>query len=241
MGEGQGEGMASDDKDKVLIIEDDLDVREVVQVCLDKEGYETCMAGDGLAGIREFYAQRPDLVVLDIGLPKMDGWEVCRRIRELSDVPIIMLTGQADVPQRVRGLDLGADDYLLKPFGAAELAARVRAVLRRHRTAPPADDESFSDGVLSVDFGQRLVHLRGEEVALSTKEFAVLSYLVKNAGRLLTHEQILDRVWGADYYSADTVKQYISYLRHKLEEDPREPKLIGTVRGVGYRYNKQSA
>lgn len=230
---------ASDEKDKILVIEDDPDVSEVVNICLNKEGFDTVNASDGLAGIREFYAQRPDLVILDIMLPKMDGWEVCRRIRELSDVPIIMLTGQAEIPQRIRGLDLGADDYLLKPFGAAELAARVRAVLRRHRTAPPVEDDVFSDGVLRVDFAQHLIHVRGNEVSLSTKEFAVLAYLVKNAGRLLTHEQILDRVWGMDYYSADTVKQYISYLRHKLEEDPRSPQLIGTVRGVGYRYNKQ--
>jgi DNA-binding response OmpR family regulator len=231
--------MTTNDKDKVLIIEDDPDVLDVVKITLEKEGYETCYAGDGLAGIREFYGQRPDLVILDIGLPKMDGWEVCRRIRELSDVPIIMLTGQGEVQQRVRGLDIGADDYLLKPFGAAELAARVRAVLRRHRTAPPTEEERYSDSALTIDFGQRMVQVRGQEVALSTKEFGVLAYLVKNAGRLLTHEQILDRVWGMDYYSADTVKQYISYLRHKVEEDPRNPKLIGTVRGVGYRYNRQ--
>lgn len=231
--------MTTKDMDKILIIEDDPDVTEVVKIGLEKEGYETCCAGDGLAGMRELYAQRPDLVILDIGLPKMDGWEVCRRIRELSDVPIIMLTGQGEAQQRVRGLDIGADDYLLKPFGAAELAARVRAVLRRHRTAPPAEDELYTDSVLIMDFGQRMVQVRGQEVPLSTKEFGVLAYLVKNAGRLLTHEQILDRVWGMDYYSADTVKQYISYLRHKVEEDPRNPKLIGTVRGVGYRYNRQ--
>jgi len=231
--------MASQSKDKVLIIEDDLDVREVVRVCLDKEGYETCHAADGLAGIREFYAQRPALVVLDIGLPKMDGWEVCRRIRELSDVPIVMLTGQSEVRQRVRGLDLGADDYLPKPFGVAELAARIRAVLRRHRITPAPEDEIYTDTVLTVEFGQRAVRVRGKEVALSAKEFGVLAYLIKNAGRVLTQEQILDRVWGVDYYSPDTVKQYISYVRHKVEEDPRNPVLVGTVRGVGYRYNRQ--
>jgi two-component system KDP operon response regulator KdpE len=225
--------------DRILIIEDDPDVTEVVQLSLRKAGYETCAAPDGQAGLRAFYAERPDLVVLDITLPKLDGWELCRRLRELAEVPIIILTGHSQLEQRIRGLDLGADDYLTKPFAPAELAARVRGVLRRHRTTPPVQDERYADRVLTVDFGQRRTTVHGREVTLSAKEFGVLAYLVKNAGRLLTSDQILDRVWGMEYYSQDTVKQYISYVRRKIEEDPQHPQLITTVRGMGYRYNPQ--
>ncbi len=226
-------------KDKVLIIEDEPDTSELIQICLNKEGYTTYAAQDGLSGIREFHIRRPDLVLLDIMLPKMDGWEICRRIREMSDVPIIVLSAQVRETDRVRGLNLGADDYLIKPFAASELIARVRAVLRRYRMpAPEGGDESYADEVLTIDYSRQVVYVKGKEVTLSVKEFSLLTYLVKNAGRVLSHEQILDRVWGMDYDSYESVKQYISYLRHKIEEDPAKPELIVTVRGVGYRYNK---
>lgn len=226
------------DQDKVLVIEDEPDIRELVEGHLTREGYRTIVAGDGRSGLREFYQHRPDLVLLDIMMPEMDGWEVCRRIREVSDTPIIVLSARAAEADRVRGLNLGADDYLLKPFGQAELLARVRAVLRRYRTPAPEAEDVYADSRLRVDFGQHVVSRRGEEVPLSAREFSLLTLLVKNAGRVLTHEQILDRVWGFDYDSLDAVKQYISDLRRKLEDDPHHPELIRTVRGVGYRYTK---
>lgn len=225
-------------KDKVLIIEDEPDTSELIQICLNKEGYETYAATDGMIGIREFHSRRPDLVILDIMLPKLDGWEICRRIREMSDVPIIVLSAQVRETDRVRGLNLGADDYLIKPFATSELIARVKSVLRRYRMPAPEADEGYADGVLTIDYSRQLVYVKGREVMLSVKEFSLLTYLVKNAGRVLSHEQILDRVWGMDYDSYESVKQYISYLRHKIEEDPSKPQLIVTVRGVGYRYNK---
>lgn len=224
-------------KDTILVIEDEEEISEIITACLEREGYELFGADDGLKGIRLFYERRPDLVLLDIMMPGLDGWEVCRRIREVSDVPIIVLSARGQEADKVRGLTLGADDYVLKPFSAAELAARVRAALRRFRTRPPTETETYSDSNLMVDFGQRLVYTDGQPVSLSTKEFNLLAYLINNAGRVLTHEQILDRVWGTDAYSYDSVKQYISYLRSKLERDPRHPQMIMTVRGVGYRYN----
>ena len=227
------------DKDRVLVIEDEEEIAEIITTCLGKEGYELIHADDGLRGIRIFYEKRPDIVLLDIMMPGLDGWEVCKRIREVSDVPIIVLSARGQEADRVRGLNLGADDYMLKPFGTAELIARVKAALRRYHTQPQStEDATYSDESVMVDFSQRMVHVDGRPVDLSTKEFNLLAYLVQNAGRVLSHEQILDKVWGSDAYSYDSVKQYISYLRNKVEADPKHPRIIMTIRGVGYRYNK---
>ncbi|MBI4212880.1 MAG: response regulator transcription factor [Chloroflexi bacterium] len=225
-------------RDRILVMEDEEEISEIVTAYLEKEGFEVFSADDGLKGIRVFYERRPDLVILDIMMPGLDGWEVTRRIREVSDTPVIVLSARGQESDKVRGLNLGADDYVLKPFGGAELAARVKAALRRARTRSDADDETYSDGALSMNFAQRIVHLGGEPVSLSTKEFNLLAYLVKNAGRVLTHEQIMDRVWGVGAYSYPNIKQYVSYLRQKVEADSRHPRLIETVRDVGYRYNR---
>ena len=224
--------------DRILVMEDEEEIGEIVTAYLEKEGFEVFSVDDGLKGMRVFYERRPDLVILDIMMPGLDGWEVCRRIREVSDTPVIVLSARGQESDKVRGLNLGADDYVLKPFGGAELAARVRAALRRSRTRTGTDDESYSDSHLAVNFSQRTVHISGELVPLSTKEFNLLAYLVNNASRVLTHEQIMDRVWGRGAYSYPNIKQYVSYLRQKVEPDPRHPRLIETVRGVGYRYNK---
>ncbi len=225
-------------KAKVLVIEDEEEITEIVTTCLKKEGYELFSADDGLKGIRVFYERRPDLVILDIMMPGLDGWEVCRRIREVSDTPVIVLSARGQEADKVRGLNLGADDYVLKPFGAAELVARVRAALRRSRVSAPEDVEVYSDSVLTVNFSQRSVHAKGDPISLSTREFNLLSYLVQNAGRVLTHEQIMNRVWGVGSYPYASLKQYVSYLRQKLEEHPSHPRLIETVRGLGYRYTR---
>lgn len=227
-------------KDRILVIEDEEEISEILAAALEKEGYEVLSADDGLRGMRLFYERRPNLVILDIMMPGLDGWEVCRRIREVSDTPVIVLSARGQEADKVRGLNLGADDYMLKPFGAAELAARVKAALRRYRLRPPdVQDEVYSDEVLSMNFGQRTVFVEGRPVDLSTKEFNLLTYLVQNAGRVLSHEQLMDRVWGLGAYSYANVKQYVSYLRQKIEPDPAHPKLVISVRGIGYKYNRQ--
>lgn len=227
--------------DTVLVIEDDPDIQRLVVLNLEKEGYATVTADDGLSGLREFFQRQPDLVILDIMLPRMDGWEVCRRIREVAEVPVLILSGRGQERDKVHGLNLGADDYLTKPFGSAELLARVAAALRRFRTAAPTQEEDiYLDGRLRVDFSRHLVYVDGESVSLSPTEFRLLAYLVRNRGQVLTHDQILERVWGEESESFDSVKQYISYLRQKLSDDPNDPQLILTVRGVGYRYNRQA-
>jgi DNA-binding response OmpR family regulator len=226
-------------KDRILVMEDEEEINEIVTAYLTKEGYEILSADDGLRGIRLFYEKRPDLVILDIMMPGLDGWEVCRRIREVSDTPVIVLSARGQEADKVRGLNLGADDYVLKPFGAAELAARVKAALRRYRLRPTTEDETYTDTVLSMNFSQRTAFVEGKPVELSTKEFNLLAYLVQNAGRVLTHEQLMDRVWGVGGYSYANVKQYVSYLRQKIEADPAHPHLVVSVRGVGYKYQRQ--
>jgi two-component system KDP operon response regulator KdpE len=227
-------------KGKLLIIEDDAKLVEALKLYLRKAGYEVIAAANGLEGLQNMYAHRPDLIILDVMMPRMDGWEACRRIREISDVPIIMLTARGQESEKVRGLKLGADDYLAKPFGLKELEARVEAVLRRTRLPPPTEGAVlYADEELVIDSQRWEVSRGGELVELTATERRLLFYLAENAGRILTHQQILDRVWGPEYVNdVDYVKLYIWRLRQKLEEDPRRPRYILTERGIGYRFAK---
>lgn len=227
------------DKDTVLIVEDDPDIARLIATTLEEEGFATTTAADGLSGVREFFQKQPHLVVLDVMLPRLNGWEVCQRIREVSDVPVILLTAAGREQDKVQGLNLGADDYMSKPFGPSELVARVKAALRRYRTPAPVQQEDvYSDAKLRIDFKRQLVFVDGNQVSLSPTEYRLLAYLVRNHGQALTHDQILEHAWGGESESFDSVKQYVSYLRHKLGDDPEHPQLILTVRGTGYRYNR---
>ncbi len=227
-------------KGKLLIVEDDTRLLEALRLHLGKAGYEIITAANGLEGLQKMYTHRPDLIVLDVMMPRMDGWETCRRIREMSDVPIIMLTALGQEDEKVKGLKLGADDYLAKPFGLKELEARVEAVLRRTRLPPPTREAVlYADGKLVIDSERWEVSRGGQLVELTATERRLLFYLAENAGRILTHQQILDRVWGAEYVDdTDYVKLYIWRLRQKLEEDPRQPTYILTERGIGYKFEK---
>jgi len=179
--------------------------------------------------------ERPDLVLLDVGLPEMNGFEVLKAIRLFSDVPVIMLTVRDDELSKVQGLELGADDYVTKPFSHLELLARVRAVLRRTQTLPLSHEQPFVSGDIQVDFARREVTVRGQPVALTGTEYRLLYHLVRNAGQVLTHETLLARVWGREYTDEISyLKSYINRLRHKLERDPRHPEYILTEYGVGY-------
>jgi DNA-binding response OmpR family regulator len=227
-------------KPTVLMIDDDTALLRLVEMSLTKEGYNFAAAEHGIAGVQALDRVQPAVVLLDISMPKLDGWETCRLIREVSDVPIIMLTGRDDEADKARGLDLGADDYLTKPFGFVELQARIRAVLRR--AAMPAinarkrKDGNYRLGALVVDVPAHQVTLRGVPVALTPTEFRLLAELLDHAGLVLTHRQLLSAVWGFAYSDAtDLLKPTISRLRQKVEEDPTHPSLIQTVHGVGYR------
>ncbi len=228
---------------KILVVDDDDTFVKWVRMTLTHKGYEVLTAGDGQEALRLLFAHKPDLVLLDVMMPKMDGWQTCNRIREISDVPIVMLTGkqksEADI---VRGLDYGADDYLIKPVGSRELVARVRAVLRRAESASSLDGvrkTTYSDDVLTVDVTERKITLNGERVRLTPTEFRLLVLLAKNAGRVLTHRQLLEKVWGWEYVDdLDHVRIYIWHLRHKIEPDPAQPRYIVTEPGVGYYFQK---
>jgi DNA-binding response OmpR family regulator len=220
---------------KVLIVEDDDDLRELIRAIIEREGMEAIEAGDGGEGLRRFYDRRPGLVILDVGLPDPDGWQVLRRIRELSDVPVLMLTARAAELDKVRGLREGADDYVTKPFGRQELIARVEALLRRSGEGSPMQ-EVHADGLLEIDFAQRRVTARGQEVELTPTEFRLLATLARHPNQVLGHDQLLELVWGdSRSRSPQQVKLYVGYVRRKLrvaaEVDP-----IETVRGFGYRY-----
>ncbi len=226
------------EKDKILVVDDDAYVCRSLAEILQEEGYAVVTAQDGSTALRLLYAERPNLVILDVMMPDMDGWEVCRRIRELTDIPVLMLTARGQVKDRVKGLDLGADDYLVKPVALEELRARVRAALRRARVSPEPSLQlsTFDGGHLAVNLLAGEVFVKGERLRLRPLELRLLIYLVRNAGRLLSYDQILEAVWGYEY-SGDraSLKLYIWRLRQKIEKDPAHPHCIQTVRGLGYR------
>jgi len=219
----------------VLVVDDEKSIRRFLYAGLAEEGYEVSLAETGSEAIEKTAQGRPDIVILDLGLPDIDGKEVIQRIRKLSAVPIIILSVRADESGKVQALDLGADDYVTKPFGMEELNARIRTALRRRlqeQGAPPV----YRCGDLAVDLVRRLVTLGGREVRLSVKEFEVLRLLVSQAGRVLTHEFILREVWGpANAENIQYLRVYVRSLRHKLEKDPTQPHYILTETGVGYR------
>jgi len=223
---------------KVLIIDDDTNYSKLAQMWLQKAGYEVLIARDGTEGMRSVFSSRPNLVILDIMMPKMDGWEICRRIREMSDIPVLFVSIKAEKSDRIKGFGFGADDFIPKPVEFSELVARVQAVLRRTATDAPSEEQSsFRNGEVEVEWKSRQVYVRGVQVKLSPTEFRILSCLIKNRGWIVTHEQLLEKGWGPNYIGDKSfVKLYIRYLRQKVEADPRNPQLILTERGVGYRF-----
>jgi two-component system KDP operon response regulator KdpE len=230
---------------KILVVDDDPVFGRLVERVLSQKGYEVLNASNGEEGLRFLFNHRPDMVLLDVVMPRMDGWQTCRRIRDISDVPIIMLTAhEQDEEDVVRGLDCGADEYLAKPVGGEELVARVRAVMRRAELPFPQEEKeiTFSDGFLTVDIAQRQVSTNGKRVRLTPIEFRLLALLVQNAGHILTHEQLLEKVWGWEYTNdLDYVRIYIWHLRQKIEPDPAQPKYIITEPGVGYCFRKANS
>ena len=222
----------------VLVIEDEAALVATLSYNLRKNGYNVISATDGVAGLKAALRERPDVIVLDLMLPKMDGLEVCRRIRSESNVPILMLTAKGEELDRVVGLEMGADDYLTKPFGMRELIARVRALLRRAGTSTGnAEESTIAAGSLEIDLRGHQVLRDKVEVALKPKEFELLAFLASSAGQVFTREQILQRVWGYDFFGGSrTVDVHMRWLREKLESDPAHPAHLLTVRGVGYKF-----
>jgi DNA-binding response OmpR family regulator len=226
---------------QLLIVEDDANLAEALTLYLTAAGYDVVTATDGRDGLQKLYVQRPDLVVLDIMLPKLDGWEVCSRIREVSDVPIIMLTARGQEAEKVRGLQLGADDYVSKPFSLRELEARIGSVLRRVHVALPVQERIlYADKDLVIDSARWEVSLQGKPVQLTATERKLLFLLAENKGRVLPTARILERIWGHEYVNeVDYVKLYIWRLRQKIEPDQTRPTYIHTERGIGYRFGQQ--
>jgi DNA-binding response OmpR family regulator len=219
----------------VLVVDDEADIRELIRVLLERGGYQVIEASDGEEALRRFFDERPDLVLLDVSMPGLDGWGTLERIRELSDVPVVMLTARAAELDKVRGLRAGADDYVSKPFGRQELLARVESHLRRARADAEAA-ERYADDFLTIEFAQRAVTARGQEVALTPLEYRLLLAFVRNPNQVLSHDQLLELVWGgARGGGRDQVKLYVGYLRRKLGAGEGDSP-IETVRGFGYRY-----
>lgn len=224
--------------DRILIIDDDLTLIDLLSQSLEKAGYKVLSATNGIDGLQMLYKNKADLVILDVMMPRMDGWETCARIREISDVPIIMLTAKDKEEDTLKGFQCGVDDYVTKPFSFAELTARVKAVLQRARKALRDEERRrvhvFDELVVDADNSQ--VTVRGKPISLTPTEFQLLLTLAENTGRILSHDQLLSQVWGPEYVGeAGYVKRYIWYLRQKIEDDPSNPQYILTERGFGYR------
>ncbi|OGO31588.1 MAG: hypothetical protein A2Z29_02870 [Chloroflexi bacterium RBG_16_56_11] len=224
---------------KILIIDDDIEFSKMAQMWLQNAGYEVLTAEDGVEGMRRIYSSRPNLVLTDGVMPKMDGWEVCRRVRDMSDIPVLLVTVKNQKSDRLKGFGLGADDYIPKPVDFSELVARVQAVLRRAGGETQENERSsFHNGEIEVEWRSRQVWVRGERVKLSPTEFRILACLIKNRGWIVTHDQLLEKGWGPNYIGDKSfVKLYIRYLRRKIEADPQKPRFILTERGVGYHFN----
>jgi two-component system KDP operon response regulator KdpE len=223
--------------DRILIVDDDITLLDLLKQSLEKAGYKVLTATNGIDGLQMVYGDKVDLIILDVMMPRMDGWETCNRIREISDVPIIMLTAKDKESDTLKGFQCGVDDYVTKPFSFSELSARVRAVLLRTRKAPPDKRRRvYVFDQLVVDADNSRVTLRAKPVSLTPTEFQLLLTLAENAGRILSHEQLLSRVWGPEYVGeTGYVKRYIWYLRQKIEDDPSNPQYILTERGFGYK------
>jgi two-component system, OmpR family, response regulator len=227
---------------RILLVDDERPVQTLLTYPLEKEGYEVVHALDGQEALAHFEQQQFDLVVLDIMLPKLDGLEVCRRLRAKSPVPIIMLTAKAEEIDKVLGLELGADDYITKPFSMREFRSRVRAALRRAEMvpSPEMDEKPLERGDLHIDSSRRRIELRGDPVEVTYVEFEILSALARHPGRVFTRDMLLEGVWGdSSYRDPRTIDVHIRHLREKLERDPRNPEYLLTVRGVGYRFRDE--
>ena len=223
---------------KILVIEDEESFREALDFMLGKEGYSVELAATGKEGLEKFDNVHPDVVLLDLMLPEVSGADICKYIRKKSNVPIIMLTAKDTEVDKVVGLELGADDYVTKPFSTPELIARIRAVLRRGTAVPSDIDEDVIEaGPVKLDSARHRVQVNGKEVLMPLKEFEVLEYLMENSGRVLTRGQLMDRIWGSNYVGdGKTLDVHIKRLRAKIEDDPANPKLLHTVRGLGYKF-----
>ncbi len=228
--------MGRTDKPKILVIDDEEAVVSIIHDALTEEGMEVLGVTSAEQALRAFYQFRPDVVVLDIMMPVCDGWEICRRLRQVSTLPILMLTARTEGTDLVRGLNLGADDYVTKPFSLQVLRARIQALLRR--AAPEiASRHKFQSGDITVDMMAREAHIGGRLIPLTPKEFDLLACLVRNAGRTVPRQELLHQVWGPDFHcEAQYLSLYIWYLRNRIEENPRKPRRIVTWRGVGYRF-----
>ena len=221
----------------ILVVEDDRNISELIHMYLVKEGFDVRIAGDGGKAIEEFQKQEPDLILLDIMLPVMDGWAVCAKIRETSKVPIIMLTAKGEIEDRIIGLELGADDYLIKPFSPRELVARVRALFRRAHQADEPAVEVLDFGDLVIDISGHKILVEGKEVDLTASEFKLLTTLARHPGRVYNRMELVEKVLGYDFEGYErTIDSHVKNLRAKLGDDPKKPKWLYTVHGVGYRF-----
>ena len=222
----------------ILVVDDEPNIVEVLTMNLELEGYQVSCASNGYEALQRLTEDLPDLIILDVMMPEMDGFETLKEIREISTVPVIMLTVKGEETDKVKGLNLGADDYITKPFSPRELVSRLKAVLRRVEMPSPAPKTEIQiDDNLSIDFSRRRIMVGGKEVHLRPTEYRLLYHLVSNAGYVLTHEMLLRKVWGYEYRNEDQyLWLYITYLRQKIEENPKHPKYILGERGVGYRF-----
>ncbi len=224
---------------RVLVVEDEDSIRDAVSFMLRKEGYEVITAADGIAAVNAYERENVELILLDLMLPGMSGTDVCRQIRQTSSVPIIMLTAKDSEIDKVVGLELGADDYVTKPFSTRELTARIKAVLRRGSIREAANDDAIiSAGPVRIDVERHEVSIAGASASLPLKEFDLLALLARNAGRVLTRAQLIERVWGSDYVGdTKTLDVHVKRLRSKIEQDPAHPQYLVTIRGLGYKFD----
>jgi two-component system, OmpR family, KDP operon response regulator KdpE len=225
---------------KILLVDDDPDVVEAITLSFGVQWPDATVVGakDAHTGIRLFSAENPDVILLDIALPDADGFQVLRRIREASDVPVLMISARGEEIDKVKGLELGADDYITKPFGSMELAARIRAVMRRAQSLPPiSGGGKFESGPLAINYATHQVTLNGQPVKLTPIEYKLLYQLTRSAGQVLLHDQLLTKIWGPEYLGElDYLRIYVRRLREKLEQNPQQPQFILTERGLGYRF-----
>jgi len=222
---------------RVLVVEDEESFRDALQFMLSREGFDVVLAADGAEGMKQFDAKNPDIVLLDLMLPEVSGTEVCKYIRTKSNVPVIMLTAKDTEIDKVVGLELGADDYVTKPFSTRELLARIKAVLRRGFDLDSESVGAVEGGPIRMDVERHALSVNGEAVAMPLKEFELLEFLMRNSGRVLTRGQLMDRVWGSDYVGdGKTLDVHVKRIRSKIEPDPANPVYLTTVRGLGYRF-----
>ncbi len=227
------------DSKQILVVDDEPRIIGFIRMNLELEGHQVIEAHNGLEALEAVRTKLPDIVLLDVMMPDLDGFETLRMLREFSDIPVIMLTAKGEENDRVYGLELGADDYITKPFGPRELSSRIKAVLRRYDSSTKSPEEAVLriDERLSIDFNRREVIVNGEHIKLRPTEYRLLFHLIQNAGWTVPHDQLLAKVWGYEYRDeAHYVRLYVNYLREKIEEDPAHPKYILTERGVGYRF-----